>query len=206
LGVKVDSTEGGGTFPGLNRIYCVMPTASTGAFTADIDFTIEEALAALAGTHVPLSPVSVRWVMGRAVPQDILWTRIVSPLVVSSKVVMILKEEGATGWSTYPVRVTGKHGEEIPGFSGLSVRGRCGQILWERSMRGVKRYPAGVFPTYLGYHFDPETWDGSDFFLSSTEGVAVVFCTEKVRDGLKRQKVSGALLERADLVERSTLR
>ena len=100
----------------------------------------------------------------------------------------------------YDVDVRGAEDEHIHGYAGLSVRGRCGPIQYERGVPVQKEYPGGIFTVYLGYFFDEQSWDGSDLFVS-VDGSGMVFVTQKVRDAFAKAKVTGATMGRADLAQ-----
>jgi hypothetical protein len=76
----------------------------------------------------------------------------------------------------------------IGGLEGLAVTGRCGKIDPAMSTRMQKIWPGGVFPSFKGYFFKPESWDGSDMFCP--ERTAHVFVTSPVRELLRRSKVT----------------
>jgi hypothetical protein len=132
--------------------------------------------------------------MGRATPSDVAWTTCGHPVVVSARVICILQEHRFTGWSTYPVVVSDKHGVAVDGFAGLAITGRCDPIDIARSSVVVREYPAGWFPKLRGRFFDVGSWDGSDLFMErpdacgdftlfryATARVVQVFEREKVR-------------------------
>lgn len=124
-----------------------------------------------------------RWSMGARQPVDVIWTGIAAPVLISDRVVNLLSRARAGGWNTYEVALHGKGGEAIGGYHGyhgLSVHGRCGEIDNSRSVEVPKVYPAGVFPVWRGLYFDPETWDGSELFMSAgSEGW--VFVVDEVK-------------------------
>lgn len=138
------------------------------------------------GEVVPSGPLRFVRMMGSK-PYDFLSTSLVSLVVVSNRVIELFRENGFTGWGTYPVLVRGKNGAEVDGYHGLIVSGHCGPI--DRSMsERVWRDPRspGGRPTeqWLGLYFRPESWDGSDIF--SPAGTSFIFVVQKVRDALAR--------------------
>ena len=78
-------------------------------------------------------------------------------ILISKHLEEFFLENGFTGWKTYPVRVFNE-GElvESPFYRGLSITGRGGYVVNEKTKRKRKR-------TY-----DTSQWDGSDFFLVKT--------------------------------------
>lgn len=140
--------------------------------------------------------------MGAASPLDVIWTGFAAPLLISDRVVELLKSFGAHGWSTYNVQLLTKTGESITGYSGLSVHGRCGPIDNSKSVETLKRYPAGNFPVWKGLYFDPETWDGSHIFMPAGRGGWIVLVDE-VKRAFEKAKVKNIAFKRLDEVERS---
>lgn len=145
----------------------------------------------------PKKPVTITYQMGEAKPGDAFWTSSVSPLIVSQRFVDILRENGFTGWDTYPVEVHAKGGELLPGYHGLCVSGRCGPILWERSEVIYEDFPGGRFPMYRGRYFDPHTWDGSDLFMEIVLS-GTMYVLEPVKKALEKAKIRNLLFERLD--------
>lgn len=65
---------------------------------------------------------------------------------------------------------------------GLQITGRCGKLI-EPKEKGF----------YIGYKFDKDTWDGSDFFCP--EGTALIFCTERAKNILVKNKITNIEFE-----------
>jgi hypothetical protein len=82
-------------------------------------------------------------------------------MIVSDRVLDVLRDIGALGWSTYEVELIGRKDEPITGYQGLFVHGRCGGIDNSRSVEIPKEYPAGVFSVWKGLYFEPSSWDGT---------------------------------------------
>lgn len=190
------------TFPGFARIYRVTDPQKSSAFVGAIDFSPDEGVAALTGELTLGRPVRVTWDMGGSSPSDFVWTTNFAPLIVSVRILDVLKEMQATGWDSYDVQLVGRDDREISGYGGLVVRGRCGPIQRERSVAIPKEFPGGVFPVYRGYFFDEQSWDGSDVFLAS--GTLHIFVVERVVRALRGAGVTGVKFERADKAERPT--
>lgn len=115
---------------------------------------------------------------------------------ISDNVLNLLVENNITGWKTYPIKVYDKFGSEIPGYHGLSITGRCKDVdlslLNEKvDYQYIKDGP--VYQYYKGFPLDLSTWDGSDMFLLS--GTAYHFCTRKVYDIFKKNKISNIVYE-----------
>ena len=156
---------------------------------------------------MPSYPITIPHAMGGKIPGDIIWTTYppISP-IVSDKVIRILNNEGFTGWSTYPVNVYYKSGEIVPGYQGLSITGRCGQIDWSKSRKEPRppRVPKGKpFEVYIGMFFEPSTWEGSEIFCP--EGRSTIFVLEHVMKSLKKNKVKNLLFHKSSEYERDDI-
>jgi hypothetical protein len=138
--------------------------------------------------------------VGFSAPADIIHTTFAAPVLVSDRVLGILKLGEFTGWDTYPVKVFGKEGVPMPGYSGLAVRGRCGPIDRGLSKKIDKIYPGGVFPVWRGMYFDAATWDGSDVFMPAGNG-GWIFVVEAVKRAFDKAKVKNVRFTPLDEVE-----
>jgi hypothetical protein len=166
-------------FPGFQRLYSMASPGSDRTFIADIELHGADPVAVTRGEQAAHA-VTARWAMGSAAPRDIVWTRFVAPVLFSAKLVSKLREGGFSGWSSYPVELTGKKAEGFPGYSGLVVRGRCKPIDFNRSQRTMMEFPAGPSPARKGLFFEERSWDGSDFFMPDDS--AWIFVTDGVKD------------------------
>jgi hypothetical protein len=153
-----------------------------------MDLTIEHAYDITRAEMTPPSPVQARWFMGRKKPSDFIGTTLASPMLVSERVVTVLREEGFTGWRTYAVDLAGHDGAPIPGYHGFTVYGRCGPIDDTKSVEMPTVLPGGIFPRWYGLYFDPDTWDGSDLFISESYGTAI-FVVEDIKQAFHKAKV-----------------
>ncbi len=84
---------------------------------------------------------------------------------ISERVYKLLTDAGVTGWGSYEIVIEGRSEK----YYGFQVLGRCGAL---------KRPKEAGF--VMGFDFDRETWDGSDFFCP--EGTLTIFCTERVKE------------------------
>ncbi|MFA4873013.1 MAG: hypothetical protein WC659_03705 [Patescibacteria group bacterium] len=123
-------------------------------------------------------------------------------LLISDRVVEVLKKGRFTGWSTFPARVFNKKREEVSGYSGLVVTGKCGPIDDSKSewvqVPASEKY--GSYRARYGYYFDLKMWDGSDIFLA--EGTGVRFVTERVAEALESAKLTNLELIKSTEFER----
>jgi hypothetical protein len=129
-------------------------------------------------------------------PADFIWTHFTDLVAVSDRVVALLSHRELKGWRTYPVKVFGKDGAEIGGYSGLAIAGRCGPIDLSRSPRVQlsARVPGGRMPwRRKGLFFEPATWDGSDLFLPSGSGWILV--TRRLKEAFEAEKIANVRFE-----------
>jgi len=98
--------------------------------------------------------------------QDMLDTGTESLFLISDRMKSVLEANNLTGWKTFAVKVLTKKGEDIPGYHGLSITGRCGKIDYSKSeifeKRLVPEAPLAKF--HKGLYVGLDEWDGSDFF------------------------------------------
>lgn len=126
--------------------------------------------------------------------QDILDTGWASLFLISDKMKSILEENALTGWKAFEVKVLDKKGQEIQGYHGLSITGRCGKIDYSKSEIIEKRFvpnaPLGKY--YKGLHVGLDKWDGSDFFLP--EKYFGIIITSRAAEVLKKSKFTNIKL------------
>jgi hypothetical protein len=99
---------------------------------------------------------------GGSTPYDLMGTTFPPLLLISDRVVSVLRE--FSGWTTYPVEVHGKKGERIPGYHGLAVTGRCGSLDYTQSTPRVCEPDTPYVRRtreWFGVRFDKKTWDGA---------------------------------------------
>ncbi len=175
-------------FPGFSSIYVLNEAGNSIAFRGEFFMSGGDEWAVTRAEKSP-GPVVVRHAMGRTRPSDIIHTTLVAPLLISDRVVSILKAGGFSGWRTYPIDLFGKDGIRIPNYQGLAVHGRCGPIDESRAVRLDKIYPAGIRPAWYGLYFDPATWDGSDVFMTSSQK-GWIFMVEAVKRAFEKAKLT----------------
>lgn len=164
------------------------------AYLSHFGLGVDAGFAITRGESVPDNPVPIEYFMGRGVPSDVIFTASAYPIVVHKRVVDVLLDHRYRGWGTYPVRVTGKAGEYHPDYLGLTFNGRCGPPDDSRSEEFLEQMPARMAPRLRGLYFDPESWDGSDLFMSSAR-VGYQFVLGEVVQALKKAKVKNVEFE-----------
>ncbi len=140
--------------------------------------------------------------MGRAQPVEVIWTTMGTAVVIADSVVQMLRSNGFTGWALYELAVEDKQGQPVPGYSGLAIPGRCGNLDHSRSVQVPQIHPGGVFPVWKGLLFDPVSWDGSDVFMPA-QNFGYVFVVEAVKKAFERAKIRNVEFTPLDQFERS---
>ena len=123
------------------------------------------------------------------------WTDVLAPssasmYIVSNKFINLMEEKEIVGWSKYPIKIFDKKGNEVFGYNGFSVTGRCGKVDLSKS-KIVKKRLMSTSPLseyYRGLHIDLETWDGSDFFIP--EDSLHIIITDRVKHILENNNIS----------------
>ena len=149
------------------------------------------------GEEVPHGPVVFRRQTG-SLPLDLMGGTYFTNNSVSQAFVEVLKSNGLTGWSTYPVRLFGKDDQELQGYHGLAVTGRSGP-LDKSKCRVVKRLredgteivrdDGSVSRERIGWFIEAESWDGRDFFVPErTRGICL---TARAKEKLEAARLKG---------------
>ncbi len=135
-------------------------------------------------------------------PTDVMWSTVVTVVVVSQRVVDLLKEDGLTGWATYAVDVRDKKGQAVPGYYGFAVTGRAGSRDLRRGEIIDKPpiVPGGKpYQVLRGLYFEGDYWDGQDFCLMGSTLTIIV--TERVVRLFKRHRIRNVEFIRLPEVE-----
>jgi hypothetical protein len=183
-----------------HRLWKMSDALQNGAFRVRSDRKMdrEEVRKLKKGEIQPQLGVVFRHCMGGQVPKDLIGTGWGGGhFILSDRVVEALRAGKFTGWSTYPVRIIGKDGDEIPGYHGLAITGRCGPIDDLKS-EVIKQLGSSKFVRVRGLFFDEKTWDGSDVFLIGHGGHICV--TEAVYDAVMALKPRNIKFTRLDEV------
>lgn len=187
------------SFPGFERLYYVDDPFAKAYLRGDITFD-GDAFALTRGEVRPSAPVSVTWGMGGQRPADFVWTTSLSPLLMHARVHEMLRNERFTGWTTYPVNLTGKNGTPYPDYVGLAITGRCAAKDLSRSDVVVRQYPGGWYPELQGHYFNEASWTGDDLFMESPAEsgslTAFMFVTERVVQAAWKAKLTNVSLTR----------
>jgi hypothetical protein len=198
----MDSKSTTKDFPGFDKIFYLGESGSRRAFRGRMPVETDDIGLIRAELH-PTEPITVGWAMGSAEPGEVIWTTHAVPIIISDSIVSLLRTNGFTGWSLYPVSVQTKQGQKAQGYGGLAVTGRCGGIESSMSAEVPRIFPGGIFPVLKGLLFDPASWDGSDFFMPA-QRFGYVFVVEEVKQAFERAKIRNVKFEPLDQFERST--
>jgi hypothetical protein len=132
------------------------------------------------GEWIPPVPVLYRYHMG-ASPSDLIATTVPGRYLLSNRILEVLKSARITGWSTYPIRILGRNGDELGGYHGFSVLGRAG-LPDESRYQVVGVFPRGGFVRVRGLTVNEKTWDGRDVFLM--EGTRHICISQPVYEAI----------------------
>ncbi|MDP5276147.1 imm11 family protein [Chengkuizengella axinellae] len=108
-----------------------------------------------------------------------------SVYLISNEFIKVLEENQFIGWDTFPMEAYDKEGKTIEGYYGLFITGQCGKI--DTSLSKIENRPSPIGrmrPVYVGYCFDPDSWDGSDIFTA--EGYNGIIISKKVKEALEK--------------------
>lgn len=133
--------------------------------------------------------------------EDVLDTGWPSLFLISDKMKAILEESALTGWQTFEVRLLDKKGQELQGYHGLSITGRCGKIDFSKSEIIEKRLAsnAPLVKYYKGLHIGLDKWGNNDFFLP--EKYFGIIITGRAAEVLKTSKLTNIRLENLGEIE-----
>ena len=132
---------------------------------------------------------------------DILWSTSLYPFFIANRLIMLLRENTITGWTTYPVELFDRKGERLDDYYGLAVTGPECDFDPNRSKIVAKPPPVPQgrgYQVHRGLYFDESQWDGSDMFWVRNVDIVV---TERVFRLLKQHKIVNVRLTPLDEVE-----
>ena len=145
--------------------------------------------------------VPVKHSMGGKTLYDIIWTTNAFPLIISERVIELFKSNGIKGWKTYDVKIYSKKNEVIDQkYYGLIITGRCGNQDYSKNSITMEKIGIMTEPHSKGFYFKDDYWDGSDLFMckpdENGESNMFRFCTQKVADLIKKEKIKNLSLEK----------
>jgi hypothetical protein len=155
------------------------------------------------GEERPVQPIEFVRDEGRT-PGDLVGTTYGSLVIVSNRLLEVLREHHVSGWTTFPISMLAEDGSELTGYQGFAVTGRCGPIDDSLSEEVVlpPPVPGGRSRRGLrGICFAPDSWDGSDVF--TPDGTAFSFVVRRVKDVLEEAAVTNVAFHRLSEVDRT---
>ena len=132
---------------------------------------------------------------------DILGTGWPNLYLISDRMKLILEENKLTGWKTFPITVYDKKKNEILGYHGFSVTGRCGPIDYTKAeIIETRAIPEGpLYKAYKGLYVGLDKWDGSDFFIPENSRCFII--NTKTAEILKEDKITNIQLDNLTEIE-----
>jgi len=134
--------------------------------------------------------------------RDVLDTGFVSLFLISDKFKTVLEENKLTGWKSYTIKLVDKKGNEITGYHGFSVTGRCTSTSFAKSQIIDKHFVENgpICKFYKGMSI--VGWDGTDFFSPDDKGW--IFVTKNAAEKLKQNKLNNIYLKNLADIEVDT--
>ncbi|MEM0942127.1 MAG: DUF1629 domain-containing protein [Bacteroidota bacterium] len=154
------------------------------------------------GDYIDISfPVVFKQEYGKKL-QDILDTGWPSLYLISNKIKAVLEDNNFTGWQNFAINVLDKQGQEIKGYHGLSITGRCGPVDYSKFSEIIEKrlVPNGPLVKYgKGLYVGLDKWNGGDFFVPEKSGGIVV--TKRTAEALKKNKLTNVKLQNLAEIE-----
>ena len=173
----------GSTFEGFNNLFHLSDPLANRPFRGSVEDKGLDRL--FRGGRSPGVPTDIGWLMGGQ-PLNVIWTGDPAVVLLHESLLEQLEVHRITGWRAYPVRLHGRDEQEVEGYAGLSITGRCGELKDDLSEQVIDQTPFDELELrFKGRYFDPSTWDGSDFFTPSTP-TYYRFLTRRARRALAR--------------------
>jgi hypothetical protein len=178
----------------INNFFKLRSTLSSKTFQAQTDNTFDDHNNLIYGIYDSIRfPVVFRECYGKKL-EDLLDTGWPSLYLISEKAIGILEKNKLTGWKTFNIKVFDKNGNEVNGYHGLSITGRCGEVDFNKSTiiekRLVPHGPLGNY--YKGYYVGLDEWDNSDFFIP--RHTIAIIVTKRAAEVIKGNKLTNIIL------------
>jgi len=180
----------------FEKIYSLMCSYKRGSLIVTTNDLLKNSLELFKGESRPDGEIYFKRHMGKNV-YDLIPTGFAYLYLVSEKVHDLLRSNKVSGWNTFPVKVFDSQKNEISGYYGFSVTGRCGPIDSSKSKKVNKPAPTPYGKPYdalEGLYFLPGSWDGSEIF--SPSNTAHTFVTEKVKELFEQERITNAEFEK----------
>ncbi|CAM1340994.1 MULTISPECIES: hypothetical protein [Tenacibaculum] len=183
------------------KIYKIGETHSNRPFRGEIEnFDLAEPDISRGEKEI-LEIIPIKHSMGGKSLYDIIWTTNAFPLIVSERIIELFKSNGISGWKTYNVEIYSKKNEFIDQkYYGLIITGRCGYRDYSKNSIIMDKIGITTEPHSKGFYFKDDYWDGSDLFMCNPDengnSNMFRFCTQKVADLVKKEKIKNISLEK----------
>lgn len=186
-----------------DKIYKIGDPVSNRPFRGEIDDFDLAKPEISRGENKVNEKVPVKHSMGGKTLYDVIWTTNAFPMIVSERVIELFKTNGITGWKTYNVEIYSKKNEFIDQkYYGLIITGRCGYRDFSKNSIVMDKIGIMTEPHSKGIYFKDDDWDGSDLFMCKPDenGKSTMFrfCTQKVADLIKKEKIKNLSLEKVN--------
>jgi hypothetical protein len=178
----------------INNFFKLRSTLSSKTFQAQTDNTFDGHNILIYGIYDSIRfPVVFRECYGKKL-EDLLDTGWPSLYLISEKAIGILEKNKLTGWKPFNIKLFDKNGNEVNGYHGLSITGRCGEVDFNKSTiiekRLVPHGPLGSY--YKGYYVGLDEWDNSDFFIP--RHTIAIIATKRAAEVIKGNKLTNIIL------------
>jgi hypothetical protein len=150
----------------------------------------------LKGIHIPEAPIELERASGSDL-RDFVWTTRAIFFVVSARVISLLSDVGATGWTAH--RAVMRDAEPEPYYA-LAISGRCGPLDRANAELAIVDYPGGAIPVATGLGIDAATLDGSDIFMPDDTS-AWVIVSGRLAAMFTHERVTNVALDDPDEIE-----
>lgn len=144
-------------------------------------------------SEIDLDKLTIEHLEGGQEPGSLFWNQVNDPFCIHNDLLDILRKNEISGWSAIPVTIESKNGIKNSSFSALKIHGRANAIDYLESDVVFVQTPRGRSASFKGLYFEPESWDGSDLFMSRSDNygksTAFVYASKKLVEIFKKAKV-----------------
>jgi hypothetical protein len=125
---------------------------------------------------------------------DCMYDTLGSFTVVSDRLLSTITGARLAGWESFPIRAMDRRGRAVEHVHALYVSSLSGKLDSDKTRVVVRPPPVPdgrMSYVEVGAYFDPQTWDGSDFFRP--RGTSLTCCTERAKQVLEEAKLTRIL-------------
>jgi len=176
----------------FSNFFVVTDPASKKSFRGQFDNEVGE-FGQILRNELEVTRLSVRYLDGGREPGTLFWNTVCDPFCLSNDILDILVSNGITGWSAVPATVTDKNENKWKNYSALTISGRADAVDYLESDITFNNFPGGLYPYFKGLYFKPDSWDGSDIFMSRADKfgkiTTFIYVTSKFVNAFNRAKI-----------------